>query len=63
MKLKLKNGMALPNNWKSCGCTAKNWADLNDGKSIELNSIPNFLKDKTDVVDSTSKPKKEKGDK
>ena len=41
MKIKLKNGVVLPNNWKSCGCSADDWADLNGGKSIEVNSVPN----------------------
>ena len=31
MKIKLKNGIVLPNNWKNCGCSAKDWADLNSG--------------------------------
>ena len=57
MKIKLKNGVVLPNNWKSCGCSADNWADLNSGKSIEVNSVPSLIKDNVDVVGSTSKNK------
>ena len=63
MKIKLKRGIKLPNNWKSCGCTADNWADLNAGKSIEVNSVPNLIKDNVDVEGSASKPKEKKGDK
>ena len=63
MKIKLKKGMVLPNNWKSCGCTADNWADLNAGKSIEVTSIPSLIKDNVDVEESASKPKEKKGDK
>ena len=53
----------MPNNWKDCGCSAKDWTDLNNGKSIEVNSIPELIEDNVDVVESASKPKKEKGDK
>ena len=63
MKIKLKKGVVLPNNWKSCGCSADDWADLNGGKSIEVNSIPKLIEDNVDVVQSASKQKKEKGDK
>ena len=63
MKIKLKNGIALPNNWKSCGCTADNWVDLNSGKSIEVSSVPSLIKDNIDVEQSTLKPKEKKGDK
>ena len=63
MKIKLKRGVVLPNNWKSCGCSAEDWADLNGGKSIEVNSVPKLIEDKVDVESSTSKPKEKKGDK
>ncbi len=57
MKIKLKNGVVLPNNWKSCGCSADNWADLNSGKSIEVNSVPKLIEDSVDVVEPASKSK------
>ena len=63
MKVKLKDGVVLPNKWKSCGCTAKDWADLNSCKSIEINSISKLIKYNVDVVESASKPKITKGDK
>ena len=63
MKIKLKGGVVLPNNWKACGCSAENWADLNAGNSIEVDSVPDLIKNNVDVEKSTSKPKKEKGDK
>ena len=28
-KIKLKGGVVLPNNWKSCGCTQENWEEDN----------------------------------
>ena len=57
MKIKLKRGIVLPNNWKSCGCTKDNWADLNAGKSIEVSSVPKLIEDNVDVVETISKPK------
>tara|TARA_Y100000401_G_scaffold101852_1_gene91720 strand:- start:263 stop:454 length:192 start_codon:yes stop_codon:yes gene_type:complete len=63
MKIKLKGGVVLPNNWKACGCSAENWAELNAGNSIEVDSVPDLIKNNVDVEKSTSKPKKEKGDK
>ena len=60
MRIKLKKGVILPNNWKSCGCTADDWADLNAGKSIEVSSVSNLIKDNIDVVESASKPKAKK---
>ena len=57
MKIKLKKGVVLPNNWKSCGCSAEDWADLNNGKSIEVNSVPKLIEDNVDVVESASKSK------
>jgi len=57
MKIKVKNGVVLPNNWKSCGCSADDWADLNSGKSIEVNSVPKLIEDNVDVVESASKNK------
>ena len=63
MKIKLKRRVVLPNNWKSCGCSAEDWADLNSGKSIEVSSVPKLIEDNVDVVESAPKLKKEKGDK
>ena len=63
MKIKLKNGVVLPNNWKSCGCSVNDWADLNSGKSIEVNSVPKLIENDVDVVEATSKLKEKKGDK
>ena len=62
MKIKLKRGIVLPNNWKSCGCSAEDWADLNNGKSIEVNSVPELIKDNVDAAESASK-NKSKGNK
>ena len=61
MKIKLKKGVVLPNNWKSCGCSAEDWADLNSGKSIEVSSVPELIKDNVDVADTASKVKTKQG--
>ena len=61
MKIKLKKGVVLPNNWKSCGCSVDDWTDLNSGKSIEVNSVPDLIEDNVDVVESASKQKKTGG--
>ena len=63
MKIKLKDGVVLQNNWKECGCSFIDWENLNSGKSIDVNSIPELIKDNVDVVESASKTKIKKGDK
>ena len=55
VKIKLKNPQALPNAWKSCGMTKGEWKNLEAGKSVEVNSVPELIKDNIDVVGSTSK--------
>ena len=61
MKIKLKNPQALPNAWKSCGMTKDEWKNLESGKTIEVESVPQLIKDNIDVVESISKPKKTGG--
>ena len=60
MKIKLKNGVTLPNNWKACGCSADDWADLNAGKSIEVGAIPKLIENDVDVTGVASKTKEKK---
>lgn len=58
MKIKLKDPQALPNAWKSCGMTMEEWKDLEAGKTVEVKSIPELIKNQIDVVESAStKPK------
>ena len=57
MKIKLKDGVVLPNNWKSCKCSADDWASLNSGKSIEINSVPKLIENDVDIIQLTSKNK------
>ena len=61
MKIKLKRHQVLPNNWKSCGHTADDWENLNNGKSIEVDKVPSLIESYVDVVESASKPKKTGG--
>ena len=64
MKIKLKKGVILPNNWKQCGYTMKDWEDLNNGKTVEMQEIPNLIEKYVDAVESVSKiKKKDRGDK
>ena len=55
MKIKLKNPQVLPNAWKSCGMTKDDWKDLEAGKSVEVESVPQLIKHNIDVVGSASK--------
>ena len=55
MKIKLKNPQALPNAWKSCGMTIEEWKDLETGKTVEVKSLPELIKNSIDVVESASK--------
>ena len=43
MKIKLKNPQALPNAWKSCGMTKDEWKNLESGKTIEVESVPQLI--------------------
>ena len=66
MKIKLKAGESLSNNWKSCGCTYLDWSDLKEGKIIDVSSVHRLIKNKVEVLDkpkTTSTEKKKKGDK
>ena len=60
MKIKLKNDRILPNNWKVCGYSAEEWEALNNGETIEINSVPELIENDVDVVQSASKPKQPK---
>ena len=60
MKIKLKNPQALPNAWKGCGMTKEGWKDLEAGKTVDVKSVPELIKDNIDVVGSASKKKGDK---
>lgn len=66
MKIKLKAGESLSNNWKSCGCSELDWSDLKEGKTIDVSSVHKLIENKVEVLDipkSDPTPKNKKGDK
>ena len=63
MKIKLKKvGTALPNCWKQCGVSKKEWDKLSKGFEIEVKSVPDSINSLVEVA-SVSSTKKNKGDK
>ena len=58
MKIKMKDKkLPLPNAWKQCGVSLKEWEELQSGKTIDATSVPEAVKNLVDVQDTTSKPK------
>ena len=63
MKIKLKKvGTALPNCWKQCGVSKKDWDKLSKGFEIEVTSVPDSINSLVEVA-SVSSSKTKKGDK
>ena len=58
MKVKLKKGEKLSSNMNYCGLEHGDWIALNQGKQVEMDSIPDKIKEQV-VESSTTK----KGDK
>ena len=58
MKIKLKEG-SLPNIWKQCGASLKDWDKLHSGEVIEVKSIPESIESLVEVIASSKKSKKE----
>ena len=46
MKVKLKEGKRLSSNYNFCNLDYDDWISLNQGKSVELSSVPSFIEDK-----------------
>ncbi len=59
MKVKLKKNIKLSQNRNYMGLDTNIWIALNQGKSVELNVIPELIKDKIESVSDSKK----KGDK
>ena len=58
MKIKIKDkNIKLPNVWKQCGLSIEEWEELQKGKAMEVNSIPDVMKNLVDVEVSASKSK------
>ena len=44
MKIKLiDKGTALPNIWKTCGASYGDWEELQNGKEIEVKTVPDAI--------------------
>ena len=54
MKVKLKEGEKLTSNYSYCYLDNKDWTALNQGKEVELDSIPNIIKNQVEVVAAKS---------
>ncbi|QDP49158.1 MAG: hypothetical protein Unbinned2990contig1002_5 [Prokaryotic dsDNA virus sp.] len=50
MKVKLKNGEKLTSNYSYCYLDRDKWTALNQGKEVDLDLIPNIIKDKVEEV-------------
>tara|TARA_Y100001951_G_scaffold99044_1_gene100552 strand:+ start:36 stop:209 length:174 start_codon:yes stop_codon:yes gene_type:complete len=46
MKVKLKKGERLSSNHNYCNLDYDDWVSLNQGKSVELSSVPSLVEDK-----------------
>ena len=55
MKVKLKEGESLSskNNWS--GLNYDDWLALSAGKEVELNSIPELIKEQVETIKSSKK--------
>ena len=59
MKIKLiDKGVPLPNCWKSCGASYEDWQELQNGKEIEVKTVPDTI---SSLVSASGA--KKKGDK
>ena len=54
MKVKLKNGVKLSSNQNFCNLNHKDWIALNQGKQVELDVVPELIKEKVEEVKSAS---------
>ena len=59
MKIKMiDKSVPLPNCWKSCGISYKEWEELQNGKEIEIKTVPDSI---SSLVSASGA--KKKGDK
>ena len=57
MKIKLKKDEKLSSNMNYCGLDLDDWIALNQGKQVELNVVPNKIKEQVEEVQSASNKK------
>tara|TARA_R110002020_G_scaffold23645_2_gene78579 strand:+ start:444 stop:638 length:195 start_codon:yes stop_codon:yes gene_type:complete len=55
MKVKLKKGVILSSMDNHCGLSYKDWIALGQGKTVELDKINRFIKDKIETVGAEQK--------
>ena len=65
MKVKLKQGEALSSMDNHCELEYDVWVSLNNGKTVELDEVNKFIKDKVEILGSNpiNKQPKKKEDK
>ena len=57
MKIKLKKDEKLSSNMNYCGLNLDDWIALNQGKQVELDIIPDRIKEQVEEVKSASSKK------
>ena len=57
MKIKLKKDEKLSSNMNYCGLNLDDWIALNQGKQVELDIIPDRIKEQVEEVKSASNKK------
>ena len=60
MKVKLKQGEKLSSNYNFCNLNHSDWVALNQGKSVELDTVPELIKKQIEGEKSVSSKKGDK---
>ena len=55
MKIKLKKGEKLSSNMNYCGLEHDDWIALNQGRQVEMDSIPDKIKEQVEEASATKK--------
>ena len=55
MKVKLKKGEKISSNMNFCGLAVDDWTALNQGKQVEMDSIPDKIKEQVEEASATKK--------
>ena len=55
MKVKLKKGEKLSSNMNYCELDHGDWVALNQGKSVDMEAIPNKIKEQVQEIATTQK--------
>jgi len=58
MKVKLKKGEKLSSNMNYCGLELDDWIALNQGKQVEMDFIPDKIKEQVEGVSAIRKGEK-----